>query len=254
MLKYSLSIVIVVLWIILINKAFPSDHENSNLFTVTVFVVLACWAIGGVLFVILKYKSPSTLIFTTLVLLSCFIVYNFFPWYKGFTGIQIIKDYSIKKKSIKEAEISWVYSLPPRIENFPLIDLAQKRFVDEINPDKCYLFQCFYYDSNQVQKYIDQYIIYYKNKKPFTTNPSVVFTPKSDGLYELVETINGKTAATILSKDTFVSIVTSGNHQPPDQGSENYYFLDGQYRFELKRISPYNGFNIRKAYWIYNFL
>lgn len=253
MAKFIFFIGIIILWILCLNKGFPHDAERLVLYVFTTSGVLVFWIALGILCLLKKYNT-SFIILSTLTLISCAVIYRVFPWYEGYTGIQLIEDYSNKKKNIKEVEVSWIYSLPPRIENFPLIDLAQRKFVEEIYPDKSYLFRCFYYDSSQVQKYVDQYIIYFKNNKPFTTKPSVVFTPKSEDSYELVETIDGKVSAIILGKNNFIRMVILGDNQSPDQSNENYYLSDGQYRFELKQIDPYNGFNIRKAYWIYRFL
>jgi hypothetical protein len=105
-----------------------------------------------------------------------------------------------------------------------------------------------------VQKYVEQYIIYIKDKEPFTTKPSVVFTRRANDLYELVETINGNASATIIIKDNFVRMVNSFDNSPLNITNENYYLSDGKYRFEIKPIDPFNGFNIRKAYWIYKLL
>ncbi|MBO9634970.1 MAG: hypothetical protein J7578_17805, partial [Chitinophagaceae bacterium] len=188
MIKFIISVAIVTGWIVLLDKGFPSDHDNANIYTIGSFLLLACWVAGGLIFILFKYKAPSIQVFIVLTLLSCIVVYNYFPWYKGYTGFQIIKDYAAKKKSTKEVDPRWIYSLPARIENYPLIDLAQRKFAKEINPDKCYSFQRFYYDSSGIQQYIDQYIIYFKDNKPFTTEPAIDFTQKPDGSYELQET------------------------------------------------------------------
>ena len=252
MIKYLVSIVLLILWAMFLDRAFPSDHENSNTYTIIVFFVLICWLIAGVFNLILKYKSPSILVFAVLVLVSCTIIYNFFPWHKGYSAIELIKDYKTKKKNTQEVEISWIYKLDQRVENYPLIDLAQRKFINEVKPDKCYLFQCFYCDNEGVNQYVARYMIYIKDSIPYTTNPAIAFTSKGRGSYEL--TVDNETSMQIEVQNNIAKIGLRNDRLHPANNSENHYLIMGKYRFTLDLTDPNNGFNVRKAYWIYNFL
>ncbi len=254
MVRFILCIAVVILWAICLGRAFPSDHENSNSYTIIVFVIVGLWVAAAILNFALKIRVPSILLLVSLTIISCAILYYYFPWYKEYGATQIIREYSHKKKNLKNVDIAWIYTLAPRIENYSMIDLAQRKFVNEIKPDKCYLFQCFYYDSSQIQQYVDQYIIYFRNQVPFTTKAGTFFTRSANNAYELTEIIDGQPLALISAKDNVVSMTTINNHQIPSEDNKNSYVSNGKFRFELKSTDPYNGFNVRKAYWIYRFL
>ncbi|MEJ0105582.1 MAG: hypothetical protein WDO19_24810 [Bacteroidota bacterium] len=181
------------------------------------------------------------------------LIYNCYPWNKGYTGFEIIKDYYHKKDSLKSIDISWQYSLSPSVENFALIDMSQRKFINELKPEKCYLFQSFYYDTNQVQQYIDKFIIYFKNGRPFSSDNKTNLIKGGDDFFYIDRPI--KQAAVVIEiykegsprlafRQSDIGII--------NRSGENYYGQLGIYRCELKKTDCFNGFNIRKAFWIYN--
>jgi hypothetical protein len=153
---YSISVFAVLFWIILLQKTFPSDHENSNTYTVFSFLILALWMVFGIILFVRKKGHLGISTFVLLTILSFVLVFYFFPWIKGYNAFGLIQDYSKKRNGLKNIKTEWIYSLPKRVEFYPQIDLAQRKFVEDIKPKKCFLLQSFYYDSLQVQNYIHQ--------------------------------------------------------------------------------------------------
>jgi hypothetical protein len=253
MVKFSLSLLTMILWTILLFRSFPTDAADLQ-FVFLIVLIFVPWLIAGIIFRLSKHKAPAAWIFAVLTVISCFFIYEALPWYDGYTGVQIIKDYAKKKRSVKKVEYSWIYDLPGGVKDLPLIDMAERKFSAEIKPDQCYLLRCFYSDSNTIQQYPDKYMIYFKNREPFTTNPKIAFRQTGDGIYRLSEQVEGKELFFVTVKESVIYLSSDKDNKLNtfENGINSIYLENGIYRCELKKTDANNGLDVRHAYWIYD--
>lgn len=254
MVKYVLYSLGVIGFPFLLQRLFPADSESGLGFTVGVFVIIILWAVVGLLVFINKYSIPHY-VYGITVLVLMLVMYNLYPWYRNYSGSQIVKDCLDKKKNRDSVKLEWMYSLDPRVENYPLIELAQRRF-KQIGPDKSYLLNCYYYNNAGVEQYIMRSIIYFKNGTPFTTNRKLKFEQKNTNEYELDHILYVDNVIHIDVKDGRFNLNTAGFTSQIDSVDdiEIYRKEYDKYVLDIRKLYKSYVFNVSGNYWIYKIL
>ena len=254
MVKYVLYSLIVIGFPILLQKLFPADSESGMGFTLGVFVIIILWALIGLLIFIKKSSIPHYVyIITVLVLMAG--MYNIYPWYRNYSGYQIVKDCLDKRKNIDSVKLEWMYTLDPNIENYPLIALAQRSF-KRMGPDKSYMLNCYHYNNAGVEQYVMKSVIYFKNGIPFTTDRDLKFEMKSPNEYELNHVLDTGNEVHINVRDGRFNLNAAGFTSQIDSVDdiEIYRKEYGKYVLTIKKLYESYMFNVSGKYWVYKIL
>jgi hypothetical protein len=253
MIKYVLYSVVVIGFPILMQHVFPVDSEGMA-FTLVVFVIIILWALFGLVIFISKSRIPHYAYIIT-VLALILVMYNIYPWYRNYTGSQIVKDCLDKRKNIDSVKLEWMYTLDRNVENYPLIELAQRRF-KQMGPDKSYMLDCYYDNNAGVEQYVMRSVIYFKNGIPFTTDRELKFEQKTPNEYELDHVLDADTIIHLTIKDGRFNLKDAVFTSQIDstEDIEIYRKQYGKYILHIKKLYESYVFNVSGNYWVYKIL
>lgn len=252
--KYVLYSSVIVALPFLLQNLFPADSEGAMAFTLVVLVIFILWALVGLVILITKYSLPHYVYIITVSVLML-IMYNIYPWYNNYTGSQIVKDCLDKKKNIDSVKLEWLYTLDPRVENYPLIELAQRKF-KQMGPDKSYRLDCYYNNNAGAEQYVMKSIIYFKNGTPFTTDRELKFEQKGPHEYELNHVLDGDSVIHLTVEDGRFNLKPAGFKSQIDSVDdiEIYRKEYGKYILKITKLYQSYVFDVSGKYWVYKIL
>ena len=183
------------------------------------------------------------------------VMYNIYPWNRNYSGYQIVKDCLDKRKNIDSVKLEWMYTLDRNVENYPLIELAQRSF-KQMDPDKSYMLDCYYNNDAGVEQYVMRSVIYFKNGIPFTTDRRLKFEQKNTNEYELDHVLDVDNVVHINVKDGRFNLSNAGFTSQIDSTDdiEIYRKEYGKYILHITKLYESYVFDVSGQYWIYKIL